>query len=158
MNGKINPHKRGFKLPTEVKEANGTLRKCREKPVINIEPIVKQIEIPDVLNEVGAGEWSKIIGLLDSHGVIRGTDETALLNYCLCYQTMIRLANLARDSDPVIFDDKGRIVKNPIYSLLNEYQGRLLMLSKELGLTPASRGRIEAMKVEVIENNEFDEF
>jgi P27 family predicted phage terminase small subunit len=107
---------------------------------------------PAELTGEAAREWGRVAAELDAAGLIAHTDRGVLAAYCLAYADMLAARDaINRDgrflSEPVQ-TSTGKLLgsrtrEHPAVKLLERASGRLLKLSAELGLTPASRQRIE---------------
>jgi P27 family predicted phage terminase small subunit len=94
---------------------------------------------PDVPPEVSA-EFARVVALLGSRAA--PSDSDAILMYCTAWCTWRGAqATVAREGRVVSIG--GTVAPHPALSIASQAHRELLVLAKELGLTPLSRGKIK---------------
>ncbi|MFA6260382.1 MAG: phage terminase small subunit P27 family [Bacteroidia bacterium] len=129
------------KKPRKVKEAQGTLRKHRDKPELEL-PAVSVVPLaPDKLNEYGKQEWSnQIFGLVES-GIFAQCDKTIFEMYC----GQIGLYRQLVDEYTKEGMMKGKMINPKVY-LANSVLKQAVAIGAKFGLTPADRPYITPPK------------
>jgi P27 family predicted phage terminase small subunit len=152
-------------LPNEIKEANGTLRKCRIKTDLIKPSIELNAEPPSELNEWGAQIYRAIMSEYSKIGLISKVDVGSLLILCNEFGTyceaddIIKAKGLEIEED--VYSVKGeltgtRTVPNPMLKVRNDAMKNYKTLCVEFGLTPASRAGLNAPPEKT--NKPFSEF
>ena len=152
-------------LPNEIKEANGTLRKCRIKTDLIKPSIELNADPPSELNEWGAQIYRSIMGEYSKIGLISKVDVGSLLILCNEFGTyceaddIIKAKGLEIEED--VYNKEGEIVgsktvSNPMLKVRNDAMKNYKTLCVEFGLTPASRTSLNAPTEKT--NKPFSEF
>lgn len=107
---------------------------------------------PEELGGEAAAEWNRVVPELDAAGVLSVVDRAALVAYCLAWSDLAAARDiLAREglltSEP-IQNSRGETIGerrklHPAHQLHERAFRRVRSLLAELGLTPASRQRLE---------------
>lgn len=139
-------------LPDELKERQGTLRKCR----VNTDAPTPEKGVPEMpkgLSPAAKREWNDITKLLAELNVLSVIDSKALAAYCESYSQWQIAQKDVRKSGQVIDVlswDKVREAfvvtdrkKNPSVTVAQEYLKLMKSFLIEFGLTPASRTRLK---------------
>jgi P27 family predicted phage terminase small subunit len=145
-------------LPNELKEATGTLRKCRVKTNFIKPTIELSNEPPDELNEWGAQMYRSIMEEYSKIGLVSKVDVGSLLILCNEFGTyceaddIIKAKGLEIEED--VYNAKGELtgsktVPNPMLKVRNDAMKNYKTLCVEFGLTPSSRASLNAPKQEV---------
>lgn len=131
--------------PTKLKLIQGTARKHRlnaNEP--DYQPI-EDIAPPEELSPAASAHWQEIAGQLRAAGVLTRIDRDALIGYCEAWA-------MWRNAQTQIVK-QGALVKNaktglpeqsPFIFVAEKAFKQWLSLSREFGLSPASRARIQA--------------
>ncbi|MDD5037206.1 MAG: phage terminase small subunit P27 family [Methylococcaceae bacterium] len=137
-------------LPTKVKQLKGTAQKCRinkSEP----EPEVCKPTAPDFLDVVALKEWNRIIDEMYKVGTMTACDVGVLAAYCLSWSNMIQakkqLEAQSTKENPgglLAITTNGNLIQNPLVGIYNTSARDLVKCSAELGLSPASRGRVSS--------------
>lgn len=107
---------------------------------------------PPELTGEAAAEWDRLIPELDAAGLLAVTDRGVIAAYCLAYQDMLAaravVAVEGRYLRVASQTSKGevvgqRVVTHPAVKDLDAASRRLQKFASELGLTAASRFRLE---------------
>lgn len=114
--------------------------------------------MPTCLNSEAKAEWKRITPELDRLGLLTIVDRAALTYYCLAHSQAIAAANniekngvtidvdvFARESGDVV---GSRTIVNPAVKIHNDAIRIAHKFLAEFGLTPATRSRLKAPKVE----------
>ncbi|RXZ42694.1 phage terminase small subunit P27 family [Crenobacter cavernae] len=141
MSGKATVPGRGRKpKPAAVKVATGNpgkrkLVKDTLTPITGVDP-------PPHLSAIASTMWSSVAPTLCAQRVLCGTDLHNLEGFCTAYANY-RAAQQSIDTVGIlIFEDGGRMSKNPACTVVNEALKQMTMLGSLLGLDPASRQRV----------------
>ena len=124
--------------PTALKVIKGTARKSRLNPK---EPQASEGDFskcPSWLCSEGKKEWKRMSGKLKDAGVLTELDRTAFTVLCQMWGEYV----------------EGTINKEPV-SMAHITQMRLM--ASEFGLTPSSRSKVEAVPIETLEHDPWDD-
>lgn len=117
-----------------------------------------KFKCPVFLNDTGKKEWKRVIKLLeDENKDFTDKDVKALEGYCLSYSNWLKFERLAEQVGYIIFSPNGYPQQHPYCQLAKNAQQEMRNWMKELGLTVASRSRINKNSNIVEENKSNDE-
>lgn len=138
--------------PLHLKLLEGTFRKDRagkrtsaaKSPATSpaARPPVRMAP-PAYLGRGAKAEWRRILPLLGKRGVITLGDRAVLAMYCQAYQRWIEYERLIDANGSVQTTDKGFAMPRPEVLMATKQAALLKSLAVELGLTPASRARVD---------------
>lgn len=143
------------KKPTALKELAGNpgkraLNKQEPKPASEI-PVC-----PPHLKGVARTEWNRITKELHALGVLSLMDRASLVAYCTAWADYVQACKMVEKEGSVVTSDKGGLYQNPWVSIKNSSMDRLVRISSEFGMTPASRTRVHVeMPTEAEEMENF---
>ena len=124
--------------PTALKIIKGTARKHRMNDKEPKPETAKKQAPPGWLNVDAKKEWKRLIAELTDNGIVTNLDLSMLAALCQLWGEYI--AGI-KTSEPV--------------SMAHVTQMRLL--AAEFGLTPSSRSKVEAIPIEIIEHDPWDD-
>jgi len=136
-----------------IKFARGTARKDRTNPAAP-RLAVEIPEPPEVLNADALEEWARVSQNLLTAGVITALDRAILAAYCQSYADWIgalRVLNRLAAADEqsgarLIRTQGGNTIQNPLIGIANKARSDMARYAAELGITPASRSRVQVVK------------
>lgn len=106
---------------------------------------------PKVIKGEARREWGRVTKLLAAQGRIAETDRATLAAYCETWANWVKISELhtkSRDDEPLnaffMVGSRGSLVQHEAAKAQRQYAADLKELSKELGLTVASRLRLPA--------------
>lgn len=134
---------RGFApQPTVLKMLHGNPGK---RPLPEGEPTPEPVGLPpppeNLTEPVAVKEWNKLVEQFDKMKMLGMVDLGILESYCR-YWAQWQDAIIKVDGKSVIMGPKGFPVVNPYIKVADTAFSKILPLMRELGLTPASRTRI----------------
>lgn len=135
------------RLPVEVKRARGTLKKSREvaTPVSLGAPGEVNTAAPPYLTKGAKVEWARVAQLLDDAKLLVDADRTTLALYCTAVDRAQRAEEqIEEDGMTVKNPTTGALHAHPLLSVAKEARAQALRYGCEFGLTPASRGKMNA--------------
>ncbi len=143
-------------ISKEEKEKKGTLRKCRDKPVLQSAPMIGSLpEPPEELTEKGREEWQRIISGLDKTKLLSPTDLGTLKALCLEFERYVKCTLEVRNNPTgptfAVLDGEGRVkywALHPMHTAAQQHLKSYNMLCNEFGLSPASRQKIGSVTSE----------
>lgn len=104
-------------------------------------------ECPDDLVDSSArDEWARVCGQLIAAGQVTLVDRATLIGYCLKYGQWKALEDEARKHPFIVKSPSGYPIPNPALGMANKCFGLMLKAASELGITPSSRSRVQAVK------------
>lgn len=109
--------------------------------------------LPQPPPELGAdarAEWERAAGELDARGFLTTGNRAAFAAYCQAYERWMMaeraLAKMAAadsvTSGLLIKTSNGNAIQNPLVGIANTAMSAMVRFAAELGMTPASRGRV----------------
>ncbi len=116
--------------------AGGTKRAIPRKP--------RAPRCPSFLGPVAKAEWRRLAGDLVSRGLLTNLDRAAFAIYCLAWECVVQAQEQVSRHGLVSEAEDGSYEPSPYFGVLNEATEMLTRVAGELGLTPASRARIES--------------
>ena len=125
-------------LPTALKMIKGTARKHRMN---KNEPKIKQGDIPPCpswMGVEGKKEWKRLSTALHDTGIVTALDTSMLAALCQMWGEYVESV---KAGEPV--------------SVAHVTQMRLM--AAEFGLTPSSRSKVEAVPIETLEHDPWDD-
>jgi P27 family predicted phage terminase small subunit len=130
--------------PTNQKKLQGTSRKSRENPK---EPQYRA-ELPpppDWLSPRACELWAMYGAELNAQRVMARAFTGALAVYCLMEEEVAELSDLMNAGEKFLQDEEGGAKKYPLRKLRHEAIQRMEAAARELGLTPASAGKVSSI-------------
>ena len=146
-----------------MKLISGTIRRDRFNPA---EPRFSRElpEPPDHLYDEAVAEWKRVAPVLYKSGVLTTVDRTVLAAYCQCYARWIHaeeaLAVMAsrdrlKTGGLVLQTANGNFVQNPLVGIASRAIGDMVKYAIDLGMTPSSRSRVQALPERNLEDEEI---
>ena len=117
-------------------QGGGTKRAIPRKP--------RAPRCPSFLGSAARAEWRRFAGDLVSRGLLTSLDRASFAIYCLAWEHVVQAQELVAQHGLVSEADDGGCGPSPYFGLLNDATEMLTRVADELGLTPASRARIES--------------
>ena len=99
------------------------------------------IECPPELGVLARMEWARVVGPLAATGVLCHFDRGALALYCTAYGHWIEATQAIHKDGAVMKSPSGYPVQSPHVAIANRQSTIMLQAARELGFTPAARGR-----------------
>ena len=86
-----------------------------------------------------------MVPILLRMGVLTEADEYALVNLCQAYSTLVKAQQKLSETGLLLKTPSGYVQQNPLLGIVNTCTDTITKLSREFGLTPASRTRLQAI-------------
>lgn len=130
--------------PTALKRLDGNPGK---RGYNHDEPVVPkgQPDCPQHLSDAARNEWHRIAGPLHEMGVLTTVDRAALAAYCQAWGRWVEAEEKLRDTPTLLKTASGYVQQNPWLSIANKQLDLMGRYMAELGITPASRSRVQAL-------------
>ena len=106
-------------------------------------PDVAIPECPDHLTGAARVEWDRITRELHALGIITKIDRAALAAYCMAWLDFVYASKMVDEEGEVVTSEKGGKYLNPWVGIKTSSMDRLVRISAEFGMTPASRTKIK---------------
>ncbi len=138
------------KLPTAMKEMQGTLEKSRVlENEMQVDLVSQLPEAPELLSTIGVEEWYKVTSQLFNLKMLHHIDLRLIESYCNEMALYIECESELRKNGRVdIFKNtNGDIIRSqakPYVKMKNDALNNALKLSAQFGLTPVARANISA--------------
>ena len=138
------------KLPTAMKEMQGTLEKSRVlENEMQVDLVTQLPEAPELLSTIGVEEWYKVTSQLFNLKMLHHIDLRLIESYCNEMALYIECESELRKNGRVdIFKNtNGDIIRSqakPNVKMKNDALNNALKLAAQFGLTPVARANISA--------------
>ena len=138
------------KLPTAIKQMQGTLEKSRTiENEMQVDLVSQLPDAPDLLSTIGAEEWYKVTSQLFNLKMLHHIDLRLIESYCNEMALYIECESELRKNGRVdIFKNtNGDIIRSqakPFVKMKNDALNNSLKLAAQFGLTPVARASIAA--------------
>lgn len=138
------------KLPTAMKEMQGTLEKSRVvENEMQVDLVSQLPEAPELLSTIGVEEWYKVTTQLFNLKMLHHIDLRLIESYCNEMALYIECESELRKNGRVdIFKNtNGDIIRSqakPYVKMKNDALNNALKLAAQFGLTPVARANISA--------------
>ena len=131
--------------PTALKRRNGNPGK---RGYNHAEPVPPEglPECPPHLSEVAQVEWERIAQALYDMGVLTTVDRAALAAYCQAWGRWVEAEEKLKETPVMLKTPSGYVQQSPWLSVSNKQLELMGRYMAELGITPASRSRVAALK------------
>jgi P27 family predicted phage terminase small subunit len=132
-------------MPTAIRMQRGNPGR---RPINTREPTPDplDLEAPASLSPAAAVEWARLAPMLAARGHVTAADRAAFIGYCVKFAQWDALEAAARQAPFVVTAPSGYPIPNPAIGMANKVFTLLLKAAAELGLTPSSRSRVQAVK------------
>ena len=111
---------------------------------------------PDYLDARAKKEWRRLVPILQRMRVLTEADGIALGNLCQTYSTMLKAQEKLNELGILYKSPSGYVMQSPLLNIVSACVDTLNKLSREFGLTPASRSRLTAKPDDGIDQLELD--
>src|SRR5712691_2649170 len=108
------------------------------------QPRVTVPRCPDHLDERAKKEWKRLVPILRRMRVLTEADWMTLANLCQTWSTLIMAQEKLTEMGILYKSPSGYIMQSPLLAIVNQCVDTITKLSREFGLTPASRSRLTA--------------
>jgi P27 family predicted phage terminase small subunit len=98
---------------------------------------------PDHLDAEAKREWKRLVKLLLRTRVLTEADGLALANLCQAWSTLVKAQKKLNESGLLLKTPSGYVQQSPLLGIVNNCTEKVVKLSREFGLTPSSRSRLE---------------
>ena len=133
--------------PPEQRERDGSEKRSRhaEDPPEYESGIP---ECPEHLSGEARVEWERLVERLHAAGTLTHEARSTLAGYCLAWKRHIEASRMVDEHGLLMFDGNGKAFKNPACNIESDSLRAMNSFAAELGITPSSRGRVQAVKPE----------
>jgi P27 family predicted phage terminase small subunit len=100
-------------------------------------------EAPGNLEGEALAEWGRVVAELKSMGVLSRTDRAILVRYTTAWDRHRMAVNAIKRYGLVVKSAGGSLKSNPATNLANQCDAIMLRCLAEMGLSPASRGKVK---------------
>ena len=136
--------------PSSIRMLEGNAAK-RPMPSNEPSPLAGEPDMPLHLDREARREWKRLVPILLSMRVLTVADGVALANLCQAYSMLVRAhqamqqAAKAGGSGLLMKTPSGYVQQSPLIGIINSQVEIINRISREFGLTPASRTRVATM-------------
>jgi len=136
--------------PSSIRALEGNAAK-RPLPSNEPLPLAGEPDMPAHLDREARREWRRLVPILLSMRVLTVADGVALANLCQAYSMLVRAhqamqqAAKSGGSGLLMKTPSGYVQQSPLIGIINSQVEIINRISREFGLTPASRTRVAAM-------------
>lgn len=128
-------------ISLEERRLRGNPGKRKPKPRPHFP--VEAPPLPEWLSPAAAAEWERIVPTLLTRRLLAVTDYGVLAHYCASVATADAALRELQTAGVVIEGAKGDR-KHPAFQVWRDSVSQLIVLARELGLTPSARSRMSA--------------
>jgi P27 family predicted phage terminase small subunit len=108
------------------------------------QPLPVSPTCPAHLDADAKKEWRRLVKILMRMRVLTEADGMALASLCQTWSTMTKAQQKLNETGMLLKTPSGYVQQSPLISIVNSCTETVTRLSREFGLTPASRTRIHA--------------
>ena len=98
---------------------------------------------PDHLDAEARREWKRLVKMLLRVRILTEADGLALANLCQAWSTLVKAQTKLNESGLLLKTPSGYIQQSPLLGIVNNCTEKVVKLSREFGLTPSSRSRLQ---------------
>ena len=133
--------------PTRLKKLKGNPGK-RPLNEREPEPALGAPEIPPGLDldEIAMRQWHELSQILTGMRVITEADGIVLASLCQTYSRWVEASKQLEQSGLIFRTKSGYIQQSPLQGVVNTCIDQINRLSRELGLTPSARTRVQTVE------------
>lgn len=133
--------------PNELKRVLGNPGKRKLPDVSNVIALPRIDDKPPAQLSKGAKKlWTDIRAMAPW---IANSDGIALIELCEKFDRKTYLAKKLKETEYVLFTDKGYAYANPLVGMISTTENEILKLLSVLGLTPSDRSKLGVAEVKV---------
>ena len=138
------------KIPTKIKEMQGTSVPCRTlENEMQVDVVSNVPEAPEWLSEIGKEEWKKVSEQLFNIGMLHKVDLQLIAAYCNEMSLYIETETMLRNKGRIqAFRNADGTLKHtqavPYQKIAKDALNSALKLATQFGLTPVARASISA--------------
>lgn len=103
-------------------------------------------ECPPHLGDAARAEWFRLATTLHKIGILTTIDRAAFAAYCQAWGRWVEAEDKIAQLAPMVRTPSGYVQQNPWIGVANKQIDLMTRLAAELGLTPASRTRVTALR------------
>jgi P27 family predicted phage terminase small subunit len=103
--------------------------------------MVSRPAMPRNLPAEAKAEWRRIVGELETAGLVASIDRAVLIRYCTAWADWVELQGLLERSGKLLKGARGHFVRNPLWFMKQDAEQTLADLGRQLCLTPGARLR-----------------
>ena len=117
-------------------------------------------EMPAYLDREARRQWKRLVPILLSMRVLTVADGMALATLCQAYSILVealqdkRKASKGGGSGLLMKTPAGYVQQSPLIGIINSQVEIIHRISREFGLTPSSRARLEATEEATVDSLE----
>jgi len=97
--------------------------------------------MPRNLPPEAKAEWKRVVGELESAGLLASIDRAVLICYCTAWADWLELQGLLQRSGKLLKGARGHFVRNPLWFMKQDAEQAVAELGRQLCLTPMARLR-----------------
>ena len=136
--------------PTAIKKLQGNPGK-RALSANEPQPLVELPRVPESLSKIARDEWARVAEILYRVRVLTNADLAILRGYCVNFAWAFEAEQRVMEEGTTIEEVRGTAEnpytikkENPTFSVAQKAFKQMLEFARELGLTPASRTKIQS--------------
>jgi P27 family predicted phage terminase small subunit len=134
------------RVPTKLKIMRGTLKADRRNQH-EAKPLIVSPRCPPELQGEALKEWRRMAPKLTALGLLSEIDSAIFTAYCGAWARYLEAQTLLREQGLMAKGARGAPILNPLLAVVESSAGQLRRLGCELGLSPASRSKVQAVPV-----------
>lgn len=116
-------------------------RRRNKRPAGDKRVLVARPAKPRTLTGEAKAEWDRIVPEIEAMGLVATVDRAMLIRYCRSWADWCQVDENLQKTGLLVKGRRDALVRNPLFLLRSDLESVLSDLSKQMGLTPASRLR-----------------
>jgi P27 family predicted phage terminase small subunit len=151
------------KIPTKIKEIQGTLEKSRQINEMAVSAVIKLPEAPDHLTKMGKEQWQIVCKELYNKKMLFEVDLSLLAAYCNEMALYYETEKILKENGRVhyFYNDDGTVKYSqsvPEQKISKDALNTALKLAREFGFTPSARASIPKPEINDTYTDDFKFF
>lgn len=133
-------------LPTALRLVTGN---AGNRPLNALEP-KPELAVPTCpahLHPTAKAEWKRLARQLHTMGILTHLDRSVLAAYCQAYGRWVEAERRLKETPILLKTPAGFVQPSPWLGISNKSVELMLKFAAELGLSPSSRSRVQAVPV-----------
>ena len=135
------------KIPTKIKELQGTLEKSRQINEMQVAEVIKLPNVPKHLTSIGKQQWQIVCQELYNKKMLFEVDLSLLAAYCNEIALYIEMEQFLRKKGRIqyFYNNDGSVKYSqsvPEQKISRDALNNALKLAREFGFTPSARASI----------------
>lgn len=134
------------RVPTRLKIMRGTAKSDRVN-THEAKPTIIAPRCPPEIQGEARKEWKRMAPRLVQLGLLSEIDGGVFASYCLAWERLVEAQAKLREEGLMLRGQRNAPILNPLLAVVESSGSQLRRFAIELGLSPASRSKVQAVVV-----------